>query len=313
MRVGLLVNGGCFASGLTALIDVLNVADAVRSQIDQCIPPIETVIIGPPGQVQIGPGLSIATDRAIGVIDELSDLNVLVVPALGTMTGPDTEAALESDCGRGLVGALRTVDFARTRVAAACTGVFPLAEAGLLDGLRVTTSWFLAPTFRRRYAAVGLDLDSMVVIDGPAVTAGAAFAHIDLALTLVRGISADLASQVARLLIIDERPSQAAYVAYDQLAHDDRVVLEFERHARANLAEPFDVAAAARAIGVTRRTLERKTKLALGLSPLAVVHRLRIQHADHLRRMGDMSVEQIARQVGYANAATLRALQHRYR
>src|SRR3569833_2058036 len=259
MRVGLLVNGGCFASGLTALLDVLNVADDVRGQIDQCIPRIEAVILGPPGRVQIGPRLSVTTDRAI---DELSDLEVLVAPALGTMTGPDTEAALESDCGRGIVTALHSLDPARTRVAAACTGVFPLAEAGLLDGLRGTTSWFLAPTFRRRYTAVGLDLDSMVVIDGPAVTAGAAFAHIDLALTLVRGLSAGLARQVARLLIIDERPSPAAYVAYDRLAHDDRVVLELERLSRAHLAEPVVVAAAARAIGVTRRTLERKTKQA---------------------------------------------------
>jgi transcriptional regulator GlxA family with amidase domain len=153
----------------------------------------------------------------------------------------------------------------------------------------------------------------MVVRDGSVITAGAAFAHIDLALTLVRSVSADLARQVARLLVIDERPSQAAYVAYDQLAHDDPLVLAFERHVRAHLAEPFDVAVAAAAIGVTRRTLERRTKQALGLSPLGVVHRLRLQHAEHLKRTGDLSVEQIARQVGYANAATLRSLQRRHR
>jgi transcriptional regulator GlxA family with amidase domain len=153
----------------------------------------------------------------------------------------------------------------------------------------------------------------MVVVDGAVVTAGAAFAHIDLALTLVRGVSADLAQQVSRLLVIDERPSQAAYVAYDQLAHDDPLVLAFERHVRSNLAQPFDVAEAAAAVGVTRRTLERRTKQALGLSPLGMVQRLRLQHAEHLRRGGGLSVEQIARQVGYANAATLRDLRRRAR
>jgi transcriptional regulator GlxA family with amidase domain len=295
---------------VAALLDVLGTADAVRADVDPSIPALETVLAGPKRTARLGAGLSVTTQRSLA---ELDDLDVLVVPAMGTMTGPDTEAALDSRVGRSVVRALRSVDPDRVRFAAACTGVFPLAASGLADGRRVTTTWFLAAAFRRRFPSVSLDLDTMVVRDGSVITAGAAFAHIDLALTLVRGVSADLAGQVARLLVIDERPSQAAYVAYDQMAHDDPLVLAFERHVRKHLAEPFDVAVAAGAIGVTRRTLERRTKQALGLSPLGVVHRLRLQHADHLRRMGDLSVEQIARHVGYANAATLRGLRRRYR
>ncbi|HEX4983173.1 MAG TPA: hypothetical protein VFV63_15820 [Ilumatobacteraceae bacterium] len=88
----------------------------------------------------------------------------------------------------------------------------------------MTTSWFLGTTFRKRYPAVEVDLDSMVVSDGPFLTAGAAFAHIDLALAVVRRASPDLADRVARLLLIDERPSQAAFVAYGHLDHDDELV-----------------------------------------------------------------------------------------
>lgn len=310
MRIGLLVNDGCFASGVAALLDVLGTADAVRADVDPSIPALETVLAGPKRTVHLGSGLTVPTQRGL---TELDDVDIVVVPAMGTMTGPATEAALDSRTGRSVVRALRSVDPDRVRFAAACTGVFPLAASGLADGRRVTTTWFLAGAFRRRFPAVSLDLDSMVVRDGSVITAGAAFAHIDLALTLVRAVSADLARQVARLLVIDERPSQAAYVAYDQMAHDDALVLAFERHVRTHLAAPFDVAAAAAAIGVTRRTLERRTKQALGLSPLGVVHRLRLQHAEYLRRTGDLSVEQIARQVGYANAATLRSLQRRHR
>src|SRR5262250_1637932 len=63
--------------------------------------------------------------------------------------------------------------------------------------------------FRSRYPSVVLDLDTMVVADAGVVTAGAAFAHIDLALALVRRVSPGLAERVARLLVIrGARPDQ---------------------------------------------------------------------------------------------------------
>ncbi|MGP3938947.1 hypothetical protein [Streptomyces sp. 6N106] len=70
----------------------------------------------------------------------------------------------------------------------------------MLDGLRATTTLWLAPVFRRRYPGVQLDQNRMV-IDSGVTTAGAAFGHVDLAL-------ADL---VARCPVVDERPSQSAY------------------------------------------------------------------------------------------------------
>jgi transcriptional regulator GlxA family with amidase domain len=309
MRIGLVAIDGCFGSGLATLVDILGTAESLRGDVDRSIPPIEVLVAGPRRHVTTGSGMSITTQRTLR---ELNDLDLVVAPALGTMTGPATEAALDGPSGRMLVRVIRSIDPATTRFAAACTGVFALAQAGLADGRRVTTTWFLASTFRRRFPAVALDLDSMVITDGRIITAGAAFAHIDLALTLVRGVSGELAQQVARMLVVEQRPSQSAYVAYDQMAHNDPLVLAFERHTRAHLTEPFDVATAAAAIGTTRRTLERRTKQALGISPLGLVQRLRVQRAEHLRRISDLSIEQIARQVGYANAATLRALRHRH-
>jgi transcriptional regulator GlxA family with amidase domain len=308
MRIGLLVQDGCFTSAVTSVIDIIRTGELVRPEIDPALPALDLVLAGPRRRIVTGAGMTITTQRTLR---ELDDLDVVVVPALGTMTGPDTETAVAGPDGQAVVRALRTVDPDRARMAAACTGVFPLAETGLLDGRRVTTTWFLTTTFRARYPAVDVDLDSMVVADGPFLTAGAAFAHIDLALAILRGISVDLAQHVARLLLIDERPSQAAFVVYDHIDHHDPIVLDFERHLRQHLDQPFDTSSAARAIGTSRRTLERRTRRTLGLSPLDIVYRLRLERADHLRRTTDLSTEEIARRVGYTNAETLRALRRR--
>jgi transcriptional regulator GlxA family with amidase domain len=86
-------------------------------------------------------------------------------------------------------------------------------------------------------------------------------------------------------------------------------VLAFERHVRDHLSEPFDASQVASAIGASRRTLERRTRQVIGLSPLGIVHRLRLERAQHLRRTTDLSTDAIANRVGYTNAETLRALQ----
>lgn len=124
----------------------------------------------------------------------------------------------------------------------------------------------------------------------------------------MRRVSPCLAEHVARLLVIDERASQSAYLVVDHLNHNDPLVLAFEQQARARLGESLEVWELAAAIGTSRRTLERRTQAVLGMSPLALVQRLRAERAVHLLRTTAQSVEQIAPQVGYANASTLRSL-----
>jgi transcriptional regulator GlxA family with amidase domain len=304
MHVGLLASDGCFSSGLTALIDVLSTAQAQRDDVDPSIPPIHIDVVGAGRKVTTGAGLTVPVTMRLR---DLPAVDVVVVPALGTMTAEDTLSALGARATRAVIRAVGDLDPGTTTVAAACTGVFTLAESGLLDRHRATTSWWLGAAFRSRYPSVVLDLDTMVVADRSVVTAGAAFAHIDLALALVRRVSPCLAEHVARLLVIDERASQGAYLVVDHLAHNDPLVLAFEQQARARLGEALDICELAAVIGTSRRTLERRTQAALGMSPLALVQRLRAERAVHLLRTTAQSVEQIAPQVGYANASTLRS------
>jgi transcriptional regulator GlxA family with amidase domain len=151
----------------------------------------------------------------------------------------------------------------------------------------------------------------MIVKSGKVVTAGAALSHMDLAIWLIRQKSPDLASLVARYLVVDSRPSQSAYMLVDHLVHSDPLVERFEHWARANLERGFSLDDAAHAVGTSKRTLARRTQSVLGRSPLSYFQALRIERAVHLLKTSKKSVDEIALQVGYRDGVTLRVLLRR--
>lgn len=148
----------------------------------------------------------------------------------------------------------------------------------------------------------------MIVSSPGIVTGGAALAHLDLALWLVRRTSPALAALTARYLVVEPRPSQAAFIIPDQLAHTDPLVERFERWARSHLDNGFSLKEAARETGSSARTLARRLHAVVGRSPLGYFQDLRIERAVHLLQTSDLSVEQIAAEVGYENGVSLRTL-----
>jgi transcriptional regulator GlxA family with amidase domain len=303
MQVAVVVYDGVFDSGLTSILDVLDNANALGGQIHE--PPTWNVtMVGAAPQVRTAAGLVVSPEP----LDAAETADLLVVPALA---GSDPEALVEhvgGDVSLPVRNLITRMHDRGTTVASACAGTFFLAETGVLDGLRATTTWWLSPAFRARYPKVHLDHSQMVVTSEGVTTAGAAFGHVDLALAIVRASSPALSDLVARYLVVDERPSQAAYTIPSALAQSDPTVAAFERWIREHLAETFSLPEAAKAIGVSERTLQRSVQRTIGTSPIRFVQDLRVERAAHLLRTTDLSLETISRKVGYEHPNTLRVL-----
>ena len=307
MRLHLLILDGVFDLGLAALTDTLATANELAATLPDAPPPIDVTFVGVRRRVRTAQGLSVPVVPAARVRRP----DAVLVPALGAKMPDALAARLDRDDVADALALLRRWVGRGASAGAACTGTFLLAESGVLDGERATTSWWLAPMFRKRYPQVELDESRMLVSSGAVTTSGAAMAHLDLALAVIRGRSPALAALAARYLLVEPRNSQAEYVIPDHLAHADAMVERFERWARAHLAEGFSLAAAAHAVGASERTLARRLQGVLGKTPLSYFQDLRVERALHLLRTANEGVDRIAAQVGYADGVTLRALLRR--
>lgn len=81
-------------------------------------------------------------------LEGLRDADTIIVPGVSDPTASLTPAVRD---------ALRSAADDGTRIASVCTGAFPLASTGLLDGLRGTTHWSAAGLLTTLHPDVDVD------------------------------------------------------------------------------------------------------------------------------------------------------------
>lgn len=232
----------------------------------------------------------------------------IVLPGLGLVSDSAISTRLVQKDAVAAMEVLRR--FAGTAmIGASCSSVFLLAETGLLAQRHVTMTWWLAHLFRVRYPDVRLDETRMLVRDASFLTAGSAFAQLDLALAIVSDIMGSATAHLcSRYLLIDQRPSQARYMMPTHRQHADPTVIAAERWIDRHISGPISVTDLASALAVSPKTLARRIDAATGVSPVKFVQRRRLLHAAHLIETSSLSIEAIAAKVGYQAGTALRKL-----
>jgi AraC-like DNA-binding protein len=88
-------------------------------------------------------------------------------------------------------------------------------------------------------------------------------------------------------------------------AHSDPLVAPALRHIHDDPARPWTVAGLAVAAGASRAAFARRFTALVGQPPMTYLTHWRLDLAADLLRKGDVTVDVVARQVGYANAFAL--------
>jgi transcriptional regulator GlxA family with amidase domain len=291
-KVAVIEIDGCMASSAAITHDVLATANRISTA--KRVPPFKVTT------VRCGPRRSNA---------DLRGIELVIVPGLGTASAEALNTKLKGPACRHAADMLRRAHATGAALAASCASTFVLAEAGLLDGRRATTTWWFAPLFRQRYPRVELLTEQMVVADWPIATGGAAMAQMDLMLAVVsRFAGPSLARACANYLLLDERRSQAPFMAINYLASQDPRIARAEDWVRDNIARDFAIEELAEAVALAPRTFARRVAATCGVSPIQFVQRIRLETARLLLETTRLSVDEIARKVGYAEPSTLRRL-----
>jgi transcriptional regulator GlxA family with amidase domain len=280
------------ASSLAITLDALETANRIGARGGRQAPfEVRTLKPGPTARVDLGRG------------------DLMVLPGLGGHSEAEVLDNLATPAARHAARVAAEAHAAGAAVAASCASTFVLAQAGLLSGKRATTTWWLAPAFRRLHPDVELNPDRIVVADWPIATAGAAMAQMDLMLAVIaRFASLGLSEACARYLLLDQRRSQAPYMAVTFLAGQDERIARAEAWVRENIARDFSMEEVAAAVSLTPRTFARRLASVCGLSPVKFAQRIRIEAAERLLETTRLSVDEVARRVGYAEPSTLRRL-----
>jgi transcriptional regulator GlxA family with amidase domain len=270
--------------------------------------PYEVIVAGSRrSRVAAESGVSLHADTTFN--DNLSFDTIIVPGGKGLRLHPKT---------RGVVKNFLLAHSKKTRrIASVCTGIYALADTGLLDGRNVTTHWRYAADVQRLWPKLRVNADAIFIKDGKFYTSAGVTAGIDLSLSFVEeDFGSELALAVAREIVVYLKRSGGQLQYSQPLLAQTKAKQHFGNLSEwicDNLQSDLTLEALAERIQLSPRHFARKFKATLGLTPSDFVEGLRLDEARWLLENGDDPVNDLAQTVGYKGDDTFRrAFERRY-
>lgn len=269
--------------------------------------PFQVEIVGlRTGPLELASLLPVTVQRSVADIDAT---DIVIVPSI--LLGPQGWSKGQHP---ELIDWFRAMHSRGALLCSACSGIFPLAETGLFDGMDATVHFGYARAFASAFPQVPIHPERVLVVSGKReelITSGASMTWHDLVLYLIaRHVGATAAQDVARLFALQwHQDGLAPYMVFEgRKGHGDLAIQAAQDWAATHFSVANPVEAMIRRTGLTERTFKRRFTSATGLSPIAYVQRLRIEDAKRRLERTESSADEISWQVGYEEPAFFRRL-----
>lgn len=196
------------------------------------------------------------------------------------------------------------------RVGSVCTGAFVLANAGVLDGRRVTTHWAWTAELQRLHSEITVDPNPIWVRDGNVYTSAGITAGIDLAIEMVaEDLGTAVALRVAQQMVVFlHRPGgQAQFsVSLARQASERKPFRDLRTWMIENLAGDLSITALAGRTGMSARNFCRVFPREMGATPGRYIHSLRVEAARRGLEQNQLSLKEITAICGFGSEEVLR-------
>ncbi|MEO6080872.1 MAG: GlxA family transcriptional regulator [Steroidobacteraceae bacterium] len=231
-------------------------------------------------------------------------------PAFDTLLVPGGSGLRDPAIGQPVTSFLKQRAAGTRRIVSVCTGLFALADAGLMDGRRATTHWRFADSFAKRFPRVRLDTDLIHLRDGKFYTSAGVTAGIDLSLALIaEDLGEKVSLAVARELVVYLKRAGGQGQFSEPLQFQSRAGSGFAELAAwmlRNLRNDLSVATLATRMNFGARHFSRRFVASFGMPPAEYVARLRLDEARIRLVSRRHTIEGIAASLGYASADVFR-------
>ncbi|WP_020209060.1 GlxA family transcriptional regulator [Gilvimarinus chinensis] len=234
------------------------------------------------------------------LLPETNENDIIYLPALWRNPRPTLRQS------SALLDWLRACHAQGTTLCAVSTGVCFLAEAGLLDGKAATTHWHYFDQFERDYPKVELKRQHFITKAGNIYCAASVNSLADLTVHFIQKLfSRTVATHVERHFSHEIRRPYESLAFYENLdhPHPDEQIVQVQSWLRERYSSDVKVSQVARQFDMSTRTLNRRFKEATGTTPLDYLRQVRINTAQELLKTSNLSIAEIANQVGYTDTA----------
>ena len=237
-------------------------------------------------------------------LSTLKRTDLVIVPPSGIRTAADIQKG-----NKAMIRWIGKQYRLGAEVASMCSGIFMLAQTGILEGKTCSTHWAHAAAFRSAFPGVDLKEEKLITHESGIYTNGGAYSFLNLALLLIEKYY-DRATAVycAKMFQVDmDRQMQSPFAIFTgQKKHSDEVILRAQAYMEKHYPQKISVEFLAEKFHLGRRNFDRRFIKATGMTPLDYLQRVKVEAAKRSLETTRKTVSEVMYEVGYSDTKAFR-------